>query len=76
MADNARVAFDHFAGRKTQQSTAMLQSFGILDGDKIRPENSKYAAYYIDMVKKLQPQGVLNYSDIFEPRFMEMYIDN
>ncbi|MDO4514358.1 MAG: DUF6079 family protein [Lachnospiraceae bacterium] len=75
MADCARAAFDHFAGRKTQQSTAMLQSFGILDGDKIRPENSKYAAYYIDMVKKLQPQGVLNYSDIFEPRFMEMYID-
>lgn len=75
MADCARAAFDHFAGRKTQQSTVMLQSFGILDGDKIRPENSKYAAYYIDMVKKLQPQGVLNYSDIFEPRFMEMYID-
>lgn len=75
MADCARAAFDHFAGRKTQQSTAMLQSFGILDGDKIRPENSKYAAYYIDIVKKLQPQGVLNYSDIFEPRFMEMYID-
>lgn len=75
MADCARAAFDHFAGRKTQQSTAMLQSFGILDGDKIRPENSKYAAYYIDMVKKLQSQGVLNYSDIFEPRFMEMYID-
>lgn len=75
MADCARAAFDHFAGRKTQQSTAMLQSFGVLDGDKIRPENSKYAAYYIDMVKKLQPQGVLNYSDIFEPRFMEMYID-
>lgn len=75
MADCARAAFDHFAGRKTQQSTAMLQSFGILDGDKIRPENSKYAAYYIDMVKKLQPQGVLNYSDIFESRFMEMYID-
>lgn len=75
MADCARAAFDHFAGRKTQQSTAMLQSFGILDGDKIRPENSKYAAYYIDMVKQLQPQGVLNYSDIFEPRFMEMYID-
>ena len=75
MADCARAAFDHFAGRKTQQSTAMLQSFGILDGDKIRPENSKYAAYYIDIVKKLQPQGVLNYSDIFEPRFMETYID-
>ena len=64
--DNVRAAFDHFAGRKNQQSAAMLQSFGILDGDKIRPEGSKYASYYIDMVKKLQPHGVLNYSDIFE----------
>ncbi|MBQ8231031.1 MAG: hypothetical protein IJZ34_03735, partial [Lachnospiraceae bacterium] len=75
MADCARAAFDHFAGRKTQQSTLMLQSFGILDGDKIRPEGSKYAAYYIDQIRNLPPQGVLNYSDIFQPRFMEMYID-
>lgn len=75
MADCARAAFDHFAGRKTQQSTLMLQSFGILDGDKIRPEGSKYAAYYIDQIRNLPPQGVLNYSDIFEPRFMEMCID-
>lgn len=75
MADNARAAFDHFAGRKTQQSTSMLQSFGILDDDKIRPEGSKYASYYIDLIKKLQPLGVLNYSDMFELRFMDMYID-
>lgn len=75
MADCARAAFDHFAGRKTQQSTMLLQSFGILDGDKIRPEGSMYAAYYIDLLRKLPPQGVINYSDIFEPRFMEVYID-
>ena len=75
MADNARVAFDHFAGRKTQQSIMMLESFGILEGDKIKPENSKYAAYYIDMVNKLSPQGVINYSDIFEPKFMGDYAD-
>lgn len=65
-AENVRAAFDYYAGRKNQQATAMLQSFGILDGDKIRPEGSKYASYYIDMLKKLQPQGVLNYSDLFE----------
>ena len=68
MAENAQAAFEHFAGRKTQQSTAMLQSFGILDGDRIRPEGSKYASYYIDLVKQLPPQGVLNYSDLFETR--------
>lgn len=74
-AENVRAAFDHFAGRKSQQSTAMLQSFGILDGDKIRPEESKYASYYIDMLKKLSPQGVLNYSDIFEPANDNMFVD-
>ena len=66
MAENARQAFDYFAGRKTQVATAMLKSFGILDGDKIRPEGSRYASYYIDMLKKLPQQGVINYSDIFE----------
>lgn len=75
-AENVRAAFDHFAGRKSQQSTAMLQSFGILDGDKIRPEGSKYASYYIDMLKQLQPHGgVLNYSDIFEPANDNMFVD-
>ena len=75
MADSARVAFDHFAGRKTQQSSAMLESFGVLEGDKIKPENSKYASYYINEVQKLSPQGVLNYSDIFKPKFMGEYVD-
>lgn len=75
MADNARAAFDFFAGRKTQQSTMILQSFGILDGDKIRPEGSKYAAYYIDLVKALPPQGVLNYTDLFEQQGLYWQID-
>lgn len=74
-AENVRAAFDYFAGRKNQQATAMLQSFGILDGDKIRPEGSKYASCYIDMLKKLQTQGVLNYSDIFEPANDNMFVD-
>jgi len=72
-AENVRAAFDYFAGRKNQQATLMLQSFGLLDGDKIRPEGSRYASYYIDMIKKLQPQGVLNYSDIFQPANDNMF---
>ncbi len=75
MADNVRAAFDHFAGRKTQQSTNMLGSFSVLDGDKISTKNSKYAAYFINMLKQLPPQGVINYSDLFETRFMEQYVD-
>jgi hypothetical protein len=74
-ADNVRAAFDHFAGRKNQQSTQMLQSFGLLEGDKIRPESSKYASYYIEQIKKLQQQGVLNYSDIFEPANDDTFVD-
>lgn len=75
MAENARQAFDYFAGRKTQPATLMLQSFGILDGEKIRPEGSKYASYYIDLLKKLPPQGVINYSDIFELKFGDVFED-
>ena len=75
MAENVRQAFDYFAGRKTQTATMMLQSFGVLDGDKIRPEASKYAAYYIDQLKQLPPQGVINYSDIFDVKYDDQYED-
>jgi len=64
-ADAACVAFDYFAGRKNQQAAAMLQTFGVLDGEKIKPEGSKYAMYYIDKIRDLPPQGVLNFSDLF-----------
>lgn len=75
MAENARQAFDYFAGRKTQPATMMLQSYGLLDGEKIRPEGSRYASYYIDMLKKLPPQGVINYSDIFEQKYTSEFED-
>lgn len=75
MAENVRQAFDYFAGRKTQTATLMLQSFGVLDGDKIRPEASKYAVYYIDQLKQLPPQGVINYSDIFDVKYDDQYED-
>ena len=75
MADAVLAAFDHFAGRKSQLSASMLQSFGVLDGDKFSTKNSKYAAYYIGKLKELPPQGVINYSDIFEEKFMGQYVD-
>ena len=49
--------------------------FGVLDGDKVSTKNSKYAAYYIGKLKELPPQGVINYSDIFEEKFMGQYVD-
>ena len=75
MAGLARDSFDYFAGRKTQQARMMLESFGVLEDDKIKPENSKYARYYIDRLQELPPQGVLNYTDLFEEQFMGVYID-
>jgi len=72
-ADAARAAFDYFAGRKNQQAAAMLQSFGVLDGEKIKPEGSKYALYYIDKIRQLPPQGVLNFSDLFDTDLYESF---
>ena len=63
--DLVKASFDYFAGRKTQQSKAMLESFDILDNEKINPRSSKYAKYYIDKIESLSPQGVINFSDIF-----------
>lgn len=75
MAEDVRQAFDYFAGRKTQTATLMLQSFGVLDGDKIRPEGSRYASCYIDLLKQLPPHGVINYSDIFDVKYDDQYED-
>lgn len=75
MIENARAAFDYFAGRKTNQAKLMLQSFGILEGEKIRPEGSKYVSFYIEKIKSLPPQGVLNFSDIFEEYGLYWYVD-
>lgn len=74
-ADSVRAAFDYFAGRKNQQAAAMLQSFGLLDGEKIKPEGSKYALYFIDKIKSLPPQGVLNFSDLFDVGYMDECFD-
>lgn len=74
-ADAARAAFDYFAGRKNQQAVAMLQTFGVLDDEKIKPEGSKYAMYYIDKIRELPPQGVLNFSDLFDTDMLDECYD-
>lgn len=75
MEENARQALDYFAGRRLLTATLMLQSYGILDGEKIRPEGSKYASYYIELLKKLPPQGVINYSDMFRQKLTDEFED-
>lgn len=73
--DNARAGVEHYLGRRATQSRKMLQSFGLLDEDKVRPDHSKYASYYINLLRSLPPQGVLNYSDLFDAGFSGEYYD-
>jgi len=72
--DTIRAGIDHFAGRTNQQSKALLESFNLLDGDKITVNKSKYADYFISQLSKLPPKGVVNFSDIYEENFNE-YLD-
>ncbi len=59
-------AIRYFAGQKTSDSEAFLQSFNLIDNGKINIENSRYAKHFIKLLNKLPQQGVLNRSDILE----------
>lgn len=65
-ADAMRRAYDRFAGRKEQLGEAMLDSFGLLNGENITIQNSKYAGYYASLLDKLPAGGVLNFSDVYD----------
>lgn len=59
------AALNCLAGKKNQLGLAVLESFGLYDGDKITTEKSKYAQYYIKELKNIPSQAVINFSDIF-----------
>ncbi|MEH7239092.1 DUF6079 family protein [Bacillus sp. JJ1562] len=73
-ADTIRAGIDHFAGRTNQQSKALLESFNLLNGDRIDVSKSIYASYFIKQLGKLAPKGVINFNDIYEEDFNE-YLD-
>ena len=52
----------------------MLQSFGILDGDK-SVGRFPNAAYFVIYSKAAATRGVINYSDIFELKFGDVFED-
>ncbi len=75
MAATKLEALNALVGRSTQLGSAVLESFGLILDGKVRPENSKYAAYYIQTLKALPEGTVLNFSDIMETRNGEEYAD-
>ncbi|WP_352418695.1 DUF6079 family protein [Proteiniborus sp.] len=64
-------AIKHFAGQKASDSTAILESFGLIKNGNIDLENSKYAMELVKKMKTLPPQGVLNRIDILEDKYDE-----
>jgi hypothetical protein len=67
MADSLTAAYEQIAGRNTKMGRAMLESFSLLDANgKLKPEDSPYGKYYIGLLSKLPPQGVINFDDLFE----------
>lgn len=57
-------ALNALVGRPTQLGNSILDAFGLRLYERIRPENSKYAMYYIQKLRDLPEGNVLNYSDI------------
>ncbi|CAI3202769.1 DUF6079 family protein [Clostridium neonatale] len=72
-ADIIQRAIKCFAGQKTMDSLAFLDSFNLIENSKITVNNSKYAMSLVKKLDKLQPQGVINYSDIILEKYDEHY---
>ena len=68
-AEAIRKGFDRFAGRKEQLGNAMLESFGLISGENITIQNSKYALYYAKMLDNLPAGAVINFNDIYDEVF-------
>ena len=51
---------------RTKQATAVLDGLELLDGDKIDPYKSKYAAFLLDLVKQKGHGQVVGRSEVFQ----------
>lgn len=68
-------AINALVGKGTQLGMSTLESFGLLLDGRIRPENSRYAAYFIQALKGLPEGSVLNFSDIMYTENGSEYMD-
>ena len=66
-AQAAEDALRWIAGAtKTRQGTAILDSLGLLNGDRLDPYGSKYAAYILDRLHKKGHGQVVNRSELIQ----------
>ena len=62
-----KSVFNQIAGKpKNNISEGLLNSFDLLQNNRIKPEYSSFAKYFINKLKQLPSKGVINFSDIFE----------
>ncbi len=69
LSETLRAGFDRYAGRKNQQANSLLESFDLLDGEKISVSGSRYAQHFISALSRLPAGAVINFSDICEETF-------
>lgn len=55
------------ARQRTQSGMAILDGLELLDGETIRPQNSHFARYVLDLLEQKHPGEVLNRHELIEP---------
>lgn len=66
---------DYIAGKQIQDGANLLDSFGLMSGGKIKPENSMYAMHFVKKLNSMPKNNVLNAADIFENPHQDVYYD-
>jgi len=63
----AQDALRAIAGAKrTKQAIAVLDALELLDGEDLRPENSKYARYVMELLRERPPGQVVNRDELLK----------
>lgn len=75
LSANIAEAICAIVGRPTKLGMEVLHALQLLLDNKVRPENSKYASYYLQQLKALPEGHVINYSDVMVSRNGHYYVD-
>ena len=74
-AQAAQDALRRIAGAtKTRQATAILNALELLDGDRLDPSRSKYAAHILERVRAKGQGQVVNRSELIQERLGVEYL--